>query len=164
MKFIQDGPQASLDLVPFCTVAHQARRATDNSVVFEEYDNVDTGHRAVCYGRIQSIIEHHLYPECPDTQRHVLIECDWYTPTGITTPSGLLQVSYDEHLSTTNRWTFLKNMHRANVALWPTYSQRPFEIIDRTFVVVEHTATVRDDDELDHPDSDSDDAGGDNDS
>ena len=114
--------------------------------------------------RFQSIIEHHLYPECPDTQRHVLIECDWYTPTGITTPSGLLQVSYDEQLSTTNRWTFLKNMHRANVALWPTYSQRPFEIIDRTFVVVEHTATVRDDDELDHPDSDSDDAGGDNDS
>ena len=44
--------------------------------IFEEYNNVDTGQRDVCYGRIKSIIEHYLYPICPETLRHVLIDCD----------------------------------------------------------------------------------------
>lgn len=118
---------------------------TDNSYVFEEYNNRDTGNREVCYGRIHSIIEHDLYPGCPDTLRHVLIECDWYSPTGITTTSGLLQVSYDAELSRTNRWTFLKDMHNANIVLWPAYTHTPnFAVIPRTFVVVEHTAVMRD--------------------
>jgi hypothetical protein len=118
---------------------------TDNSYVYEEYINRDTGIREVCYGRIHSIIEHDMYPGCPDTLRHVLIECDWYSPTGVTTSSGLLQVSFDEALSQTNRWTFLKDMHRANVMLWPVYTHDSvFAVIPRTFVVVEHTAVVRD--------------------
>ena len=72
---------------------------------------------------------------------------DWYTPTGVTTSSGLLQVSFDEEMSTVNRWTFLKDMHRANIVLWPSYSHTPhFEVIPRTFVVVEHTAPLRDND------------------
>lgn len=109
-------------------------------MVYEEYIDRDTGGTGVCYGRIHSIIEHSLYPDCPDTLRNVLIECDWYTATGVTTPSGLLQVSYDAALSKTSRWTFLKNMHRANVALWPSYSKAPsFEVIPDTYAVVEHT-------------------------
>ena len=63
--------------------------------MFEEYNNRDTGAREVCYGRIHSIVEHEMYPGCPEELCHVLIECDWYSPTGVTTPSGLLQVSYD---------------------------------------------------------------------
>jgi hypothetical protein len=159
INITQEGKQASLDQLPFCTVAHQTRRTTDNSVVFEEYDNVDTGLRDVCYGRIQSIIEHSIYPGCPDTLTHVLIECDWYTPTGVTTPSGLLQVSFDEQLSTSNRWTFLKNMHRSSVALWPSYSQSPFACIPNTYVVVQHTATVLDIDDEHAHESDTDDGG-----
>ena len=118
---------------------------TDNSYIQEEYINRDTGEREVCYGRIHSIIEHELYPGCPDELRHVLIECDWYTPTGVETPSGLLQVSYDEENSRANRWTFLKDMYRANVVLWPTYSHTPqFELSPRTFVVVHHVAVAHD--------------------
>jgi hypothetical protein len=81
-----------------------------------------------------------MYPGCPDTSRHVLIECDWYTPTGVSTPSGLLQVSLDEELSKTNRWTFLKNMHRANIVLWPAYAHSPeFAVIPNTFAIITHT-------------------------
>ena len=109
-------------------------------MVFEEYDDSATGARAVCYGRIHSIIEHDMYPGCPDTLRHVLIECDWFTPTGVSTASGLLQVSKDEPLSRANRWLFLHNMHRANVVLWPSYSHTPtFAIIPDTYAVIEHT-------------------------
>jgi hypothetical protein len=134
---------------------------TDNSYVFEEYTDSSTGRRAACYGRIISIIEHGLYPSCPDSLLHVLIECDWYSPTGITTASGLLQVDYDEALSRTNRWTFLKDMHRANVVLWPAYTHTPrFAVIPRTFFVVEHTVVVRD--KMDnYGDSEPDDEGGD---
>lgn len=115
--------------------------------MFEEYKDSATGERKVCYGRICSIVEHEMYPGCPDTLCHVLIELDWYTPTGVTTSSGLLQVSFDEEMSTVNRWTFLKDMHRANIVLWPSYSHTPhFEVIPRTFVVVEHTAPLRDND------------------
>ena len=82
---------------------------------------------------------------CPHELRHVLIECDWYTPTGVETPSGLLQVNYDEENSRANRWTFLKDMYRANVVLWPTYSHTPqFELSPRTFVVVHHVAVAHD--------------------
>jgi hypothetical protein len=145
---MQDGTRASLDMLPFTTSAQQNKVAADNSIVFEEYNDPATGQRAVCYGRIQSIIEHELYPGCHDTLRHVLIECDWYSPTNVTTASGLLQVSYDESMSRINRWTFLKDMHRANVVLWPAYSGTPaFAVIPRTFMVVEHTVTVRDGDE-----------------
>ena len=62
--------------------------------------------------------------------------------------SGLLQVSYDEELSRTNRWTFLKDMHRSNVVLWPEYSHNPvFAVIPHTFLVVEHVVMARDIDE-----------------
>lgn len=116
-------------------------------MVFEEYKDRSTGQSAVCYGRIRSIIEHDLYPRCPDTLRHVLTECDWYTPTGMATPSGLLQVSLDVQLSSTNRWTLLKNMHRANVVLWPSYQHSPsFAVIPDTYVVITHTPTVLDSD------------------
>ena len=119
--------------------------------------------REVCYGRIHSIIEHGMYPDCPDTLSHVLIECDWYTPTGITTTSGLLQVSFDAELSSTNRWTFLKDMHRANVVLWPAYTHAPtFAQIPRTFFVVEHTVPIPDNmdnsgDKGDEPEDDDED-------
>jgi hypothetical protein len=142
---LQAGNRATLDQLPFTTSAKSAMVNTDNSVVFEEYVHRDTGHRAVCYGRIQTIVELEMYPQCPDTLRLVLIECDWYSPTGVDTPSGLLQVSYDEQLSTSNRWTFLHNMHRSNVVLWPSYSRgHTFAVIPRTFVVIEHTLPVRD--------------------
>jgi len=122
-----------------------AKLTTDNSVIVEEYNDPGTGERALCYGRIHSIIEHDLFPQCPDTLTHVLLECDWYSPTGVTTSSGLVQVSYDEQLSTTNRWTFLKDMHRSNVVLWPAYSNTPtFAVIPFTFLVVEHTVMERD--------------------
>ena len=138
-------------------MAKEETVTTDNSVVFEEYIHRDSGAREVCYGRIHSIVQHDMYPGCPDTLRHVLIECDYYTPTGNTTPSGLLQVSYDEQLSTSNRWTFLHNMHRANVVLWPSYSHTPaFAVIPRTFAVIEHTVTVRDPLKDDYEDEESD--------
>ena len=86
-----------------------------------------------------------MYPGCPDTLRHVLIECDWYTPTPVQTCSGLLQVSFDAPMSKANRWTFLHNMHRSNVVLWPAYSHDPaFAVIDATFFVIQHTVTVWD--------------------
>lgn len=135
-----------MDQLPFSTIAQAAKLTTDNSFVVEEYeDRAQPGARALCYGRIQSIIEHEMYPGCPDTLRHVLIECDWYSPTGVTTSSGLLQVSYDQEMSTTNRWTFLKDMHRVNVVLWPAYSNAPvFAVIPLTFLVVEHIVMARD--------------------
>ena len=42
--------------------------------IFEEYDNVDTGQRDVCYGRIQSIIEHSRIPNhhLQSSQKHML--------------------------------------------------------------------------------------------
>ena len=154
-----------MDQLPFTTIAQEAKVTTDNSVVVEEYkDRANAGERALCYGRIHSIIEHELYPGCPDTLRHVLIECDWYSPTGVTTSSGLLQVSYDEEMSRTNRWTFLKDMHRSNVVLCPAYSHTPtFAVIPRTFLVIEHICMVRDGDEEygkdvdEHVDEDADD-------
>lgn len=134
-----------MDQLPFTTVAQQLKVNTDNSVVVEEYKEPGTGRRALCYGRIQSIIEHDLYPDCPDTLRHVLIECDWYSPTGVATPSGLVQVSLDTHMSSANRWTFLKDMHRSNVVLWPAFSHTPtFTVIPHTFFVVEHIVMARD--------------------
>ena len=137
-----------MDQLPFTTIAQEAKVTTDNTFVVEEYTDRASGDRALCYGRIHSIIEHDLYPNCPDTLRHVLIECDWYSPTGGATSSGLLQVSYDEELSRTNRWTFLKDMHRSNVVLWPAYSHTPtFAVIPHTFLVVEHICMVRDGDE-----------------
>jgi len=104
----------------------------------------------VCYGRIQSIIEHKLFKGSDEA--HVLIECEWYSPTGLDTPSGLLQVSYDAQLSQGSRWTFLKDMYRNNVVLWPTYAHSPnFQVVLNTFAVLEHTATfagdVDDDDD-----------------
>ena len=147
-----------MDKLPFTTVAQQAKVTTDNSYVQEEYINRTTGAREMCYGRIHSIIEHELYPGCPDELRHVLLECDWYTPTGVTTASGLLQVSYDEENSRTNRWTFLKDMYRANVILWPTYTHAPqFEVKPRTFVVVQHVAVFLDSQKDDDEDDDEDD-------
>ncbi len=111
----------------------------------------------MCFGRIQSIIAHRLFPDSPD--KHVLIECDWYSPTGVDTPSGLLQVSYDAQLSAGSRWTFLKDMYRTNVILWPSYAHTPnFHAIPDTFAVLLHTAVVldeqRDDDQSDSSGSD----------
>ena len=114
--------------------------------MYETYIDKDTGAPAVCIGRIQRIIEHQLYPDSRD--KHVLIECDWYSPTGTSTPSGLLQVSLDVPMSTGARWTFLKDMYRTNVILWPTYSHTPnFHAIPDTFAVLLHTALVADDDD-----------------
>ena len=61
-------------------------------------------------------------------------------------------------MSKTIRWTFLKNMHRANVVLWPSYSHSPvFAVIPNTFVVITHTAPVLDSPEDDdHVDGDDD--------
>ena len=61
-------------------------------------------------------------------------------------------------MSKTIRWTFLKNMHRANVVLWPSYSHSPvFAVIPNTFVVITHTAPVLDSPEDDdHADGDDD--------
>lgn len=115
-----------------------------------------------------TIIEHELYPDCPDDQRHVLTACDWYTPTNVTNPSGLLQVSYDPALTSGSRWTFLKNMHRANVVLWPAYAHTPtFAVIPQTYFVIEHTVTLRDnmedDSGSDHEDGNGDGEEGDDD-
>jgi hypothetical protein len=76
----------------------------------------------------------------------------------MSTPSGLLQVSLDVPLSTGSRWTFLKDMYRTNVMLWPTYSHLPnFHAIPDTFAVVLHTALVADDYEDGPSDVDEDD-------
>lgn len=76
----------------------------------------------------------------------------------MSTPSGLLQVSLDVEMSRTNRWTFLKNMHRANVVLWPSYSHSPvFTEIPNTFVVITHTAPVLESPEEDDRVDDDDD-------
>jgi hypothetical protein len=132
-----------LDGLCFTTAEVADKLTTDNSYVYETYINRDTGLPAVCYGRIQSIIEHQVYPGAQ--YDHVLIECDWYSPTGVTTPSGLLQVNYDAELSRTSRWTFLKDMYRSNVILWPSYSHTPsFHRIPATFTVVQHHATLAD--------------------
>ena len=63
------------------------------------------------------------------------------------------------HMHAPHRWTFLKNMHRSSVALWPSYSQSPFAVIPKTYVVVQHTATVLDGDADNLHDSGSDDGG-----
>ena len=147
----QASSTATLDGLPFGTFGRQRQLTTNNSIIFEEYENRDTGALEKCYGRIQSIIEHEMYPDCPVTLRHVLIECDWYSPTGVSTPNGLLQVSLDLEMSRSNRWTFLKNMHRSNVVLWPSYSHSPvFVQIPNTFFVITHTAPVLERPEDDH--------------
>lgn len=149
----QSAQTATLDDLPFTTVKKQTAVTTDNSFVLEEYNHRDTGARETCYGRIQSIVEHEMYPGCPDTLRHVLIECDWYTPTTVQTRNGLLQVSFDAPMSQANRWTFLHNMHRSNVVLWPAYTHDPaFAVIDANFVVIQHTLPVRDNEKEDQDD------------
>ena len=66
---------------------------------------------------------------------------------------GLLQVSFDAPMSKANRWTFLHNMHRSNVVLWPAYAHDPsFAVIDSTFVVIQHTVTERDNEKEDPDD------------
>ena len=82
----QSAKAATLDELPFTTVKKQSAVTTDNSYVFEEYIHRDTGAKERCYGRIQSIVEHKMYPGCPDTLRHVLIECDWYNCRAILRP------------------------------------------------------------------------------
>ena len=159
--YLQAASKASLDQLLFTTVAAQSKLRTDNSYVYERYINRDTGESAVCYGRIASIISHKLYPTSRET--HVLIECDWYSPTGVPTPSGLVQVSYDAPLSKTNRWTFLKDMYRANVMLWPALvhtESKALEAIPDTFVVLEHTAPM-DDEDNENSDENSADSSGD---
>ena len=149
----QSAKAATLDELPFTTVKKQSAVTTDNSYVFEEYIHRDTGAKERCYGRIQSIVEHDMYPGCPDTLRHVLIECDWYTPTAVQPCGGLLQVSFDAPMSKANRWTFLHNMHRSNVVLWPAYAHDPsFAVIDSTFFVIQHTVAERDNEKEDPDD------------
>lgn len=150
----QDSNKAKLDGLPFTTCRAQRDLKTDNSYVYETYIDRDSGAAAVCYGRIQSIIEHRLFPESPE--KNVLIECEWYSPTGARTPSGLLQVSHDQEMSAGSRWTFLKNMYKTNLVLWPYYTHTPdFHAIPDTYAVVLHTAVLADADSEDES-SDSD--------
>ena len=73
--------------------------------------------------------------------------------TAVQSCGGLLQVSFDAPMSKTNRWTFLHNMHRSNVVLWPAYAHDPsFAVIDSTFVVIQHTVTERDNEKEDPDD------------
>ena len=50
-------------------------------------------------------------------------------------------------------------MIRSSVALLPSYSQSPFAVIQKTYVVVQHTATILDGDADNLHDSGSDDGG-----
>ena len=53
----------------------------------------------------------------------------------------------------------MKNILRSAVALWLSYSQSPYAVIPKTYVVVQHTATVLEDDANNVHDSGSDDEG-----
>ena len=92
----------------FNTVEAQAKLLTDTSYIVESYQEAP-GVVKTCYGRINTIISHQMYPD-DGAPKHVLVSCDWFVPEGTNPRNGLPRVRLCENFNS-SRWCFLRLVH-----------------------------------------------------
>jgi hypothetical protein len=78
---MQETQRANLDGVEFRTFQSQAGKRMDCSVIMVEYLVKETGEKAVCWGRIQRMFVHRLWPD-DDAPTKVVAYADWYEQVG----------------------------------------------------------------------------------
>jgi hypothetical protein len=140
--------RVTLDGVLFRTGPSQNRKNTntDNSYILgETYVNRDeVTTRVDCYGRLQKIYLHFMYPPTPEDLKQatderridpykistapwkVFVKCKWYRtskdlPSESYNPiNGLLQVHHDENWNTGCPFIALRDCYAKNLMLWPS--------------------------------------------